>query len=722
MLKKMFAATTALIMIFSSFAVSYAEEAAEKQYIVRLKTSDVQLMNADGSRHFFDIEDESTLDELLREDLVEWYEEDYSVELFDESEQNTEKLPEEPVPTEEHIKKYDESKWDLEMIRADFTYDINCEGQEIKIGVIDSGIADHADLKGNILEGHNYISGTYDTKDTYGHGTFVSGIIASQDDREGIIGVVPKVRLVPLKCFDGKTTNVSVICKAIYGAVDDFGCDVINMSFGLMEDSIALKEAIDYAAGKGVIIVAAVGNDGTEELCYPAAYDNVIGVGSVDKNEGVSSVSQHNKSVFITAPGVNVKSTDYKGGYTTGSGTSYAAPFVTAAAAVMMNIDDEIDLEQIKAVLSTSAADKGAEGYDEYYGYGILNLEGCAKSLLGDTKYFISPAETDGEKISAVVYNNTGEDFSGQFIACEYNNKEMKSLNTNELSLLSVRTAEVKSGLSNYSDKYFIWRSLEDNTVVSNSRVINKEEKPEEETDRQLVLSVDLSGHTDRKYFSLAVYSPEGAIIYAVQDKMPESSVYNLSVPYDKAVENPEENGYISQLNDEYKAYAQKFVQEAEANVEDAMFMLEAMGSDYRPMELSLSYEVHTDRKDILSITNYGYYDLGGAHPSTTRQSRNFDTANEKELALSDVVNGNEDERHTMVYDVFIKYFEENYEDFSKETAEKIDEEADNVKFYLTDNSLVLYFDVYQVGSYAMQYPTVEVSYSPGVFKLDRSN
>lgn len=156
MLKKMFAAATALILIFSSFAVSYAEEAAEKQYIVRLKTSDVQLMNADGSRHFFDIADESTLDELLREDLVEWYEEDYSVELFDESEQNTEKLPEEPVPTEEPVKKYDESKWDLEMIRADFTYDINCEGQEIKIGVIDSGITDHADLKGNILEGHDY--------------------------------------------------------------------------------------------------------------------------------------------------------------------------------------------------------------------------------------------------------------------------------------------------------------------------------------------------------------------------------------------------------------------------------------------------------------------------------------------------------------------------------------------------------------------------------------
>ena len=186
-------------------------------------------------------------------------------------------------------------------------------------------------------------------------------------------------------------------------------------------------------------------------------------------------------------------------------------------------------------------------------------------------------------------------------------------------------------------------------------------------------------------------------------------------------IDNYEKNGYVSQLNNEYKAYAESFVKDAESNTEDARLMHEEMGANYRPMEFSLSYEVQTDRKGILSVTNYGYYDLGGAHPSTTRQSRTFDMVNEKELALSNVVNGNDDERHTMVYDVFIKYFEENYEGFSAETAEKIDEEADNVKFYLTDDSLVLYFDVYQVGPYAMQYPTVELSYSPGVFKLDWS-
>ena len=187
-------------------------------------------------------------------------------------------------------------------------------------------------------------------------------------------------------------------------------------------------------------------------------------------------------------------------------------------------------------------------------------------------------------------------------------------------------------------------------------------------------------------------------------------------------IENKDNNKFIGKTNNEYKEYVDSFIKGAEERINDAKELLGEMGKDaFRPFEYNLSYEVQTDRKGILSVTNYGYYDLGGAHPSTTRQSRTFDMVNEKELAISDVVNGNDDERHTMVYDVFIKYFEENYEGFSAETAEIIDEEADNVKFYLTDDSLVLYFDVYQVGPYAMQYPTVELSYSPGVFKLDWS-
>lgn len=208
--------------------------------------------------------------------------------------------------------------------------------------------------------------------------------------------------------------------------------------------------------------------------------------------------------------------------------------------------------------------------------------------------------------------------------------------------------------------------------------------------------------------------------VISSKDIKDENGTVVISIAYTyPVIENPDKNGYISQINEEYREYAENFVKDAESNLDDAILLLEYMKEDYRPMEYKLSYEVQTDRGDILSITNYCYYDLGGAHPNTAKISRTFDMKKEKELALSDVVNGNDDERHTMVYDVFVKYFEENYEGFSAETAKIIDEEADNVKFYLTDNSIVLYFDVYQVGSYAMQYPTVELSYTPGVFKID---
>ena len=187
-------------------------------------------------------------------------------------------------------------------------------------------------------------------------------------------------------------------------------------------------------------------------------------------------------------------------------------------------------------------------------------------------------------------------------------------------------------------------------------------------------------------------------------------------------IENKDGNEYIGKINNEYKAYAEKFIADAEAKTADAKELLGEMEKDtFRPFEFNLSYDVHTDKNGILSVTNYEYYNLGGAHPNTERASRTFDLKNAKELALSDVVNGDADEIHTMVYDVFVKYFEENNENFSSETASELDKECDNVKFYLTDDAMVLYFDVYQVTPYAAGYPTVELKYSEGVFKIDLS-
>lgn len=186
-------------------------------------------------------------------------------------------------------------------------------------------------------------------------------------------------------------------------------------------------------------------------------------------------------------------------------------------------------------------------------------------------------------------------------------------------------------------------------------------------------------------------------------------------------IENKDNNEYIAKINDEYKAYAEKFIADAQTNVEDAQLLSEQMGKDFRPFEYNLSYDVHTDKNGILSVTNYEYYDLGGAHPNTERSSKTFDLKIAKEMVLSDVVKGDADEIHTMVYDVFVQYFELNNLDFSAEAASELDKECDNVKFYVTDNTIVLYFDVYQVSSYAAGYPTVELKYNDGVFKIDLS-
>lgn len=227
---------------------------------------------------------------------------------------------------------------------------------------------------------------------------------------------------------------------------------------------------------------------------------------------------------------------------------------------------------------------------------------------------------------------------------------------------------------------------------------------------------------SDSKFVRSAVYG-----VHKIHMQMEEKEIQDengnllIHVGYIyPIIENPDQNAYIIQINEEYKAYAEKFMQQAELYIKDAKLMHAEMGADdYMPLELESTYVVNTNRKGILSITNHEYYNLGGAHPNTARISRTFDLNHNKELTVADILKGNYAERHRLVYNWFVKQFKESYYDFSQETANVIRDEIKNVKFYLTDDTFVLYFDVYQVAPYAMQYPTVVIPYSKDWFKLD---
>ena len=213
----------------------------------------------------------------------------------------------------------------------------------------------------------------------------MAGLIAAANE-SGYIGAAPGAQIVPLKITDGQTVKISAVCRAIYGAVDDYSCAVINLSLGVTTDYESLEEAVAYAEEHDVVVVSAIGNGGGSARYYPALYDTVIGVGSVDSNGMVYYRSNHNEGVFITAPGVDVRSTASAGGYTTSTGTSFAVPQVTAAAAVLRGIDGTLKPGEIRELIAETASDRGAEGYDEYYGHGILNLAGCVTALTGKTE------------------------------------------------------------------------------------------------------------------------------------------------------------------------------------------------------------------------------------------------------------------------------------------------------------------------------------------------
>ena len=296
----------------------------------------------------------------------------------------------------------------------------------VLVAVIDSGIdADHPELEDRVAAGQSFVKSPW-WWDSNGHGTFVAGQIAAEvNNGQGIAGLAPPADLLIAKVVrsDG-TISPEAEARAIRWAVDN-GADVINLSFGGMRDpydsgrdtySALEAAAVEYAVKHGVLVVAAVGNGDKaphapwEYANYPAALPHVIGVSAISRDGTVPDFSNRDQ-VFndIAAPGEDIFSTlpraltaDRVGcvlqGYSEcgptefrrGEGTSFAAPQVTAAAAVLLGVRPQMRPDQIAAVLGRSADDatpsrgckRCAPGRDEFTGWGVLDVTAAVGSLV----------------------------------------------------------------------------------------------------------------------------------------------------------------------------------------------------------------------------------------------------------------------------------------------------------------------------------------------------
>jgi thermitase len=181
----------------------------------------------------------------------------------------------------------------------------------------------------------------------FGHGTMVAGVVHL---------VAPTAKIMPLKAFgpDG-TGYVSDVVRALYYAQKN-GAKVVNMSFDFTSPSAELSTAVNYVAGKNVILVAAAGNDGKNVLVYPAAYSNVIGVASTNDSNYRSAFSNYGTgSVWVAAPGEGVVTTYPYGHYAAVSGTSFSAPLAAGTAALLVQVSQTAN--QNAAATSLSHAD-----------------------------------------------------------------------------------------------------------------------------------------------------------------------------------------------------------------------------------------------------------------------------------------------------------------------------------------------------------------------------
>jgi len=429
------------MFLLTSSAVVFADEGT---YIVTLNDSISFYGLAKNDERNYIVVSSEELTGYLDSGIVAYYEPNYKVELLGEN-------------------------WNLDAINCNFAWELGCFGNEVRIGVIDSGLYPFSELEDNVIVGKNYLDGTQDTTDSIGHGTFVTGIIASKSK-----GISYKSKIVPLKCFEkDKDTYVDDLLDAVYDAVDIYDCDVINMSFGLPSDSTRLKRAITYATNHGAIVVSAVGNDGNTTMYYPAGYDNAIGVGSVDKSYEKSWFSQNNQSVFVTAPGEDLESLSIEG-YPDNSGTSFSAPHVTALAAVTKCIDKGITTSEFKELLSVTSKDLGDVGYDNVFGYGLVNFESLILKMLENTKVFISPIYEENGKIFAVIYNNSDDKKDLTLINTNYNGNQVLKVNLEDVSLEPKQKYTFKNDAYGNVVKYMVWINIKSLIPLTEIRNYNK--------------------------------------------------------------------------------------------------------------------------------------------------------------------------------------------------------------------------------------------------------
>lgn len=284
-------------------------------------------------------------------------------------------------------------QWGPQKIGAPAAWDATTGGSTSVIAILDSGVSsihpDFMGIMGKILTGSNCVTPGGSTDDNVGHGTHVAGIAAAIGNNNiGIAGISWLSPILPIKVADssGLVTTGTEVCGLDFAAgfaANNPGDQVsANMSFGGAGYSQLVKDAVDLAISKNVVLIAAAGNDGKATVLFPAGYPGVMAVGATDPSNNLATFSTHGSQLSVVAPGVDIYSTlptsgpvSAPIGYGYLSGTSMAAPHVTGVAALVRAKNPTFTVSQVRSQIEKTATNlpTAGGGFNPQFGWGLVN-------------------------------------------------------------------------------------------------------------------------------------------------------------------------------------------------------------------------------------------------------------------------------------------------------------------------------------------------------------
>ncbi|GAB4137918.1 MAG: hypothetical protein Tsb0016_03450 [Sphingomonadales bacterium] len=298
--------------------------------------------------------------------------------------------PPPPPPPENFDTAEFRANFGLDAINVLGAYDSGVSGSGVTVAVIDTGIdSDHFDLAAAIHPASRNVNGGTSFIDDDGHGTQVSGIIAARRNNAGSHGVAFNAQIMALRadiegsCADECQLPDNAIASGIDHAVAN-GARIINLSLGGSPANFRLAQSIRAATAAGAMVVISAGNDGGNEpdplaliAADPDTQGRVVIAGASTASNSIASFSNRAGTAaqfFVMAPGAGVTTTDLNGGSVVVSGTSFAAPHVAGALALLLENFPTTDATSLLEILKTTARDLGDPGVDLVHGWGLIDV------------------------------------------------------------------------------------------------------------------------------------------------------------------------------------------------------------------------------------------------------------------------------------------------------------------------------------------------------------